>query len=68
MSSDLTVSVQTAGAHISGTVGPVAGDIIGRDKIGLDEELVAVLEAKGLLLAADVADFNAAPSSCSPSA
>src|SRR5271167_2358360 len=59
MSSDSTVSLQTAGVNISGTVGPVAGDIIGRDKIGLDEEkLVAVLEAKGLLLAADMAGLQ----------
>ena len=37
---------EISGVSIRGAVGTVAGDIVGRDKIGLDEEkLVAVLEA-----------------------
>jgi hypothetical protein len=29
---------QSGGVNITGTVGSVGGDIVGRDKIGLDEE------------------------------
>ena len=55
MNSSPEASGQQWGVNISGAVGSVGGDIVGRDKIGLDEEkLVAVLEAKGALLAAEM--------------
>src|SRR3712207_6898886 len=46
---------QTGGVTISGAIGTVAGDIVGGDKItgATAEELVAVLEAHGVLQAAE---------------
>jgi SpoVK/Ycf46/Vps4 family AAA+-type ATPase len=53
-----------AGVVISGTVGSVSGDIVGRDKIthGLSaEQLVAVLEARGLIQPAEAAGLQDDP-------
>jgi trypsin-like peptidase len=49
---------QSGGVNIPGVVGPVGGDIVGRDKItyGADEErLIEILDKKGLLAIADLA-------------
>src|SRR4051794_39015773 len=54
-------AVGQSGVSIGGSVGSVGGDIVGRDKItyGLTaEELVAVLEAKGVLRAAEPAGLE----------
>jgi tetratricopeptide (TPR) repeat protein len=56
MSSSPETSDQTGGVNIIGLIGPIGGDLVGRDKItyGLSaEELVAVLEARGFLQTAD---------------
>jgi hypothetical protein len=46
---------QGGSVTITGSVGSVR-DIVGRDKIGLDEEkLVAILEARGIVRAAETA-------------
>ena len=52
---------QSGGVNISGTVGSVGGDIVGGDKITYGptaEELVAVLEAKGVLRTAETAGLE----------
>jgi hypothetical protein len=50
---------QYVGVNIAASVGAVHGDIIGRDKIGLDEKrLVAALEAGGHLQAAKLAGLQ----------
>jgi hypothetical protein len=48
------------GVTITGSVGSVAGDIVGRDKVvGLDEErLVAFLETRGIVQAAETAGLQ----------
>ena len=47
------------GVNIAGTVGFVGGDIVGGDKIGLSaEELVAVLETRGVLQTAETAGLQ----------
>jgi hypothetical protein len=44
-------STRVSGVAISGAVGQIHGDVVGRDKIGLDEEgVIALLEARGVLI------------------
>jgi hypothetical protein len=51
----LEAGVQSGGVNIPGTIHVVRGDIVGGDK-GLDEEqLVDVLDARGLLRPAELA-------------
>src|SRR5688500_16511038 len=49
---------QSGGVSISGTVSYVAGDIVGGNKGLTAEELVAVLEAKGVLQPAETAGLE----------
>ena len=59
MSSSQGITDQGGGVTITGSVGLVAGDIVGHDKVGLDEEkLVAILEARGVVQAAETAGLQ----------
>src|SRR5271157_825502 len=61
MSSSTETFGQTGGVEITGAVGQIVGDIVGRDKITHGqsaEELVAVLEARGFLQTAETAGLQ----------
>ena len=58
-SSALEMPSKAGGVIITASVGSVIGDIVGRDRIGLDEEkLVSVLEARGIVQAAETAGLQ----------